>query len=197
METPTTTPPRTCSDTADLLAGVLAAPAKLGSTRLICLDGPAGSGKTTLAAQLAAEATARDVGTAEVHMDDVYDGWTGLATGITNIGRWLLDPLRSDEPGGYHRFDWPAERYAEWHSVSPVGLLVLEGVGAAARQVDGLASVRVWVELPLAERTARWRSRDQGAADPFIAAWQAQEDGHFRADRTRQRTDLRWVPQAD
>jgi uridine kinase len=192
METPQTTTQHTSGNPAQLLATVLSGPARLGSTRLICVDGPAGSGKTTLAAQLAARADTMDVANAVVHMDDVYDGWAGLAAGITAIGRELLDPLRTGHPGGYHRFDWAAERYAEWHVVTPGGLLVLEGVGAAARQVDGLASARVWVELPLAERTARWRSRDQGAADPFIDAWQAQEDAHFRVDDTRQRADVCW-----
>lgn len=196
METPPTTPQRTSSDAAALLARVLAGPARLGSTRLICVDGPAGSGKTTLAAQIALEAVARSVATSVVHMDDVYDGWDGLAAGVSNIGRWLLVALRSGEPGGYHRFDWAAERYAEWHVVAPGGLLVLEGVGSAARQVDGVASLRVWVELQLAERTARWRSRDHGAADPFIAAWQTQEQEHFRADDTRQRADVCWAPGA-
>ena len=193
MEPPPTTLERTSGDAGALLTGVLDRPGRLGSTRLICVDGPAGSGKTTLATLLATEAAARGVATTVVHMDDVYDGWDGLAAGVTNIGRWLLVPLRSDEPGGYHRFDWAAERYAEWHPVAPGGLLVLEGVGSAARQVDGLASLRVWVELPLAERTARWQVRDQGAADPFIAAWQAQEQEHFRADGTRQRADVSWA----
>ena len=41
---------------AALLTEVLAGPARLGSTRLICVDGPAGSGKTTLASLLAATA---------------------------------------------------------------------------------------------------------------------------------------------
>jgi hypothetical protein len=194
METPLTTPER--RNAGVLLARVLGQPARLGSTRLICVDGPAGSGKTTLAAQIALEAAARGVATSVVHMDDVYDGWDGLVTGITNIGRWLLVALRSDEPGGYHRFDWVAERYAEWHVVAAGGLLVLEGVGSAARQVDRGASLRVWVELSLAERTARWRARDHGAADPFIAAWQAQEQEHFRADETRQRADVYWVSEA-
>ena len=54
METPPTTPQRSAGAAAHLLADVLAGPPRLGSTRLTCLDGPAGSGKTTLAALLAA-----------------------------------------------------------------------------------------------------------------------------------------------
>jgi hypothetical protein len=196
METTPTMPERSSGDPDALLDDVLAQHARLGSTRLICVDGPAGSGKTTLASRLSTAAAARGMPWSVVHMDDVYDGWTGLATGVTNIGRWLLLPLAADEPAGYRRFDWAAERYADWHVVAPGGLLVLEGVGSAARQVDGRASLRVWVELPLAERTARWRARDHGAADPFIAAWQSQEQEHFRLDDTRHRSDVCWVPGA-
>jgi uridine kinase len=197
MKTPRTTPTRTSGDAGALLDEVMAGPARLGSTRLVCVDGPAGSGKTTLAALLASSAVARGTAPSVVHMDDVYDGWDGLVAGVTNIGHWLLVPLRRDEPGGYNRYDWAAGGYAEWHAVFPGGLLVLEGVGAAASQVDGLASLRVWVELPLDERTTRWRKRDRGAADPFIDTWQAQEQAHFRADRTRQRADVCWVPGTD
>jgi hypothetical protein len=192
METPLTTSAPTGADADALLTAVLSGPARLGSTHLICVDGPAGSGKTTLAARLAAGAVGRGVATKVVQMDDVYDGWDGLATGISNIRRWLLAPLRSDEPAGYHRYDWATEEYAEWHVIEPGGLLLLEGVGSAARQVDGLASLRLWVELPLAERTARWQARDQGAADAFIPAWQSHEEEHFRLDDTRRRADVHW-----
>ena len=39
---------------ADLAARVRAGEPRLGGTRLVCIDGPAGSGKTTLTARLAA-----------------------------------------------------------------------------------------------------------------------------------------------
>ncbi|MGY2085929.1 hypothetical protein [Blastococcus sp. SYSU DS0539] len=38
---------------ADLAARLLAAAPRLGGTRLVCVDGPVGSGRTTLAARLA------------------------------------------------------------------------------------------------------------------------------------------------
>jgi uridine kinase len=197
METPLTTSSPSGDDADALLSAALSGHPLLGSTRLICIDGPAGSGKTTLAGKLALAAAGRGLTVSVVHMDDVYAGWDGLAAGIANIGRWLLEPLRRDERGGYHRYDWAAGRYAAWHAVSPGGLLVLEGVGAAAAQVDGLASLRVWVELPLQERTARWRARDRDLADPFIDDWQAAEQAYFHADRTRQRADVCWVAGAD
>ena len=56
---------------AALAEQVRAAPAKLGRTRLVCIDGPAGAGKTTFAARLA-DALVPDA--VVLHMDDLYDG---------------------------------------------------------------------------------------------------------------------------
>ena len=45
---------------------------RLGGVRVIAIDGPAGSGKTTLGDALA------ERGAAVLHLDDLYDGWSGL-----------------------------------------------------------------------------------------------------------------------
>ncbi len=51
----------------------LSRPPTLGAGRLVCVDGPAGSGKTSLA-----DAVARRTAAQVVHMDDLYGGWDGL-----------------------------------------------------------------------------------------------------------------------
>ena len=57
-----------------------ARPATLGTGRLVCVDGPAGSGKTTLGAELAER-----TGAQLVHGDDLMEGWRGLDA----VGRQL------------------------------------------------------------------------------------------------------------
>ena len=79
---------------AEILSLALDRPPTLGSGRLICVDGPAGSGKTTWAAgiaQLAPEVTV-------VHMDDLYPGWSGLPEVDAQLGD-LLRPLAENQPG--------------------------------------------------------------------------------------------------
>ena len=67
------------SATARTLAGrVLAGPARLGPVRLVCIDGPAGSGKTTTAAALVASLQEHRRAVEVVHLDDLYEGWSGL-----------------------------------------------------------------------------------------------------------------------
>src|SRR5262245_52752501 len=58
------------------LARARQAAAPVGQPFLVVVDGPAGSGKTTLADQLAPRVGDGSGGRAQVvHMDDLYEGW--------------------------------------------------------------------------------------------------------------------------
>ena len=59
---------------AEVASRVLAAPPTLGTGRLVCVDGPAGSGKTTVAAALADVVPDAHV----VHCDELLEGWPSL-----------------------------------------------------------------------------------------------------------------------
>ncbi|MDQ1629860.1 MAG: hypothetical protein QOI54_3604 [Actinomycetota bacterium] len=160
---------------------------RLGRTRLVVVDGPAGAGKTTYAGTLA-----RELGDAQVvHMDDLYEGWDGLGPGVyQRLGDWLLGPLAAGRPGGYRRYDWCAAQFAEWHEVAPGAVLVLEGVGAAGLPVDGWATLRVWVQAPAPLRLARGLARDGAGLRDRWLRWAQDEQAHFAADRTRERAEV-------
>ena len=130
--------PAAAPDSAGLLALALDRPPTLGSGRLVCLDGPAGSGKTTWAAGIADLAPDAQV----VHMDDLYAGWSGLPEVDAQLDGLLL-PLAEGRPGCYRRYDWLAGEFAEGVVVDPVPLLVLEGVGSGASRFADAAS-RCW-----------------------------------------------------
>lgn len=174
-------------DTAALAALVRAAPPGLGDVRLVVVDGPAGSGKTTVADRLAAALGDAPV----VSMDDLYDGWAGLGDDVwRRLHAQVLQPLAAGRPGRYRRYDWHAGRFAEWHEV-PVGpVLVVEGVGAAARAVEPLPSLRVWVEAPPELRLRRGIDRDGEALRAEWLAWVEREQAHFTADGTSERADV-------
>ena len=162
-----------------------ALPPTLGSGRLVCLDGPAGSGKTTLAAALAHLEPAASV----VHTDDLLDGWGGLA-GLGERLDPLLLPLSRDEPGRYERYDWHAERFAEWVRVRPTPLLVVEGVGSGARRHGALCTTLVWIEVDDSLRLRRGLERDGEAARPHWERWMIEERAHFVDQQTRERADV-------
>ena len=180
-------PPSTAAQVAaDLATRLRAAPARLGRVRLVTIDGPAGSGKTTLAARLSVLLDDAPV----VHMDDLYEGWTGLSPDVwRRLRDGVLDPLAAGRDGGFRRYDWDAGRFAE---VVPVPLsyaVVVEGVGAGAREVDGASSLRIWVEAPRDERLARGLERDGPALRDEWLRWADVEERHFAADGTRDRAD--------
>lgn len=160
-------------------------PATLGSGRLVCIDGPAGSGKTTLADAVAAALGGAPV----VHLDDLYPGWEGLPQVAARVLD-LLGPLSCDRPGRYRRYDWVAGGYAEEHEVTPGPWLVLEGVGAGQSGWARLTTLLVWVEVADDLRLARGIARDGEAMRGQWVSWMAQEQAHFARDATRARADV-------
>lgn len=190
------TSPTVPSATIDvLLRRTLDAPARLGDRRLLCIDGPAGSGKTTLAAAVVEELTARTSGGRDaVHalqMDDLYEGWSGLGDVDRRIRDDILAPLAAGEPGWYRRYDWHEEAFAELHVVAPTRLLVLEGVGSGSSLLAPYRSTLVWVTAPDDVRLARGIARDGDAALPHWDRWMVDEARHFAEHDTERNADLR------
>lgn len=170
---------------ADLLALALTRPATLGAGRLVCVDGPAGSGKTTLAAELATLAPDATV----VHTDDLLEGWDGLP-GLAAAVSALLAPLAEGRPGAWRRWDWVASAWAETREVSPGGLLVLEGVGSWSPAIAPWVTALAWVEAAYDVRMARGLARDGDAFAPHWEQWARDEAALHRHSGTREVADL-------
>jgi hypothetical protein len=171
-----------------LAAAVRAAPPRCGDVRVVCVDGPAGSGKTTLADALA---RALAVGS-PVHLDDLYCGWDqDLGQGLSGrVGAWLLDAWSSGLPGWHLAYDWAARRYASWVEVPVRPVIILEGCGAGAAGIRARASLLIWVEAPPQECLARGLARDGPQLQAQWRAWQAHERAHFAADGTREAAEV-------
>lgn len=168
-----------------MLALVGDRPPTLGAGRLVCLDGPAGSGKTTLAAALARHAP----GSVVVHTDELLQGWDGLSGLSASVER-LLRPLAEGRPGSWRRWDWHADGWAETHEVAPGPLLVVEGTGSWAPAIDDLVTALVWVEAPSSARLQRGLARDGEAMRPHWERWRVEEDALHARLGTRSRADV-------
>ncbi len=161
----------------------------LGRTRLVCIDGPAGSGKTTLGR--AVHAAASELGDSHlVHLDDLLDGWSGLDRVSRTLDRKVLAPLRECRPGRYNRYDWQLGRFAEEHEVAPTDMLIVEGVGSGASSYSSAVTTLVWVEAPSDLRLARGIARDGEAVRPQWLRWMADEQALFDREHTRERADV-------
>jgi energy-coupling factor transporter ATP-binding protein EcfA2 len=156
----------------------------LARGRLICVDGPAGSGKTTLADEIAELS-----GAPVLHMDDMFEGWDGLPR-ITEQLQTLLRPLADGRSGTYRRWDWPANDWAETVLVPPAPLLVLEGVGSGSAEVADLVTVLAWVEVPYDLRMARGLERGGVGVAENWQKWATDEQALFAREDTRERADV-------
>ncbi|WP_019148742.1 uridine kinase family protein [Timonella senegalensis] len=171
---------------SQLLERLHAWPLPAGGPRIVCIDGPAGSGKTTLAAQLAAP-----LGAPTVHMDDLYDGWTGVEKGADILVADILTPLAAGKPAHYRRYDWVLGEYAERHHVEDVGWLVVEGCASATTIVDNFGPFIIWVETDSHTRLARGLERDGQDMEENWRAFMELEMVLYEHNRTRERAHVR------
>jgi hypothetical protein len=173
------------SETASLVLELASArPPTVGAGRLVCVEGPAGSGKTTLG-RLLAERTGAQL----IHGDDLMSGWRGLdAVGPQLLG--VAEALAAGAPASYRHFDWAADRYDRSVDVPPAPWLVAEGVGSGAAGLAAYTTVLVWVEVDDGLRLARGMERDGVAMEQHWRQFMADERVLFARDRSRERADV-------
>ena len=161
---------------------------------VVAVDGRGGSGKSTVAALLAAAVPAAAV----VHTDDVawhepYFSWAPL------LARGVLEPVRAGSPVSYRPPAWRARgRTGAIDVPAGLDLLVVEGVGAAQRAVSSLLDAVVWVQSDVEEAERRGIARDiaQGVnGDPeqsvaFWHEWMAEELPFLGRERPWERADV-------
>jgi uridine kinase len=166
------------------VAALRAAP-RCGSVRVVAVDGHAGAGKTTLAAQLAARLGDAPV----VHTDDLATheepfGWAG------RLAAQVLGPLSEGRAAEHQVYDWDARAFTTTRHFPPAPVVVLEGVGTGCAAVRPYLALLLWLEVPPAEARRRGLRRDGPELARFWTGWTAAEDAHFAADPSRPFADL-------
>ena len=91
---------------AELAGHIQSRPARLGTVRLVAVDGPSGAGKTTFAERLAAALREGDTRVAVVHTDDLLDGWADQFTFWPRLESGVLRPLARGVEGRHPVYDW-------------------------------------------------------------------------------------------
>lgn len=157
---------------ADRVRGLVSARGpRCGPVTLIAVDGPSGSGKTTLAGELA-----QALGAEILHVDDMHQGWTGLASTVALARDSIVGAWESGTPARHPTWDWTEDVRGADVAVPAPGLVVLEGVGAIAI-AGSHASATVWVQAPTHERRSRAIARD---GEVFAAHWDEWADQESR-----------------
>ncbi|WP_062345659.1 uridine kinase family protein [Herbidospora yilanensis] len=159
---------------ADLAARIALLEPSCGPSRLVAVDGPGGSGKTTFAGLLSGALNGAPV----VHSDDFPIPWDqGPESWFSHLTRDVLQPLQRATKATFLRYDWRTGTYAEQVEVPPATVVIVEGVSVARAECP--AALRVWVEVAREVRRARVLARDGVEHVDNWATWTAAEDAWF------------------
>lgn len=173
-----------------LAQAILCRTARLGRVRLVAIDGPSGSGKTMFASRLA-DAVSRLTTVQVVHTDAMLDGWAEPASMWPRLREWVLDPIERGRDGSYRAYDWVHASFPdEWHPVPVPGVLIVEGVTSACRDIRAKLSFSVFVTARPRLRLRRALERDGPEIEAPLRTWQEAEDSYFAAERTVEYVDV-------
>ena len=173
------------SPNADLAGVVEAILHRPGPLRLVAVDGPGGAGKSTYAARLSAAVGGAPV----IHTDD-FASWDNPINWWPRLLEQVIEPLTAGRPARYQRYDWDSKSLAEWHTVEPAPIVIIEGVSSGRREWAEYLSFVIWIETPRPIRLERAVERDGEEALADWEIWMANEDAHYERDPTRERSDL-------
>lgn len=155
---------------------------------LLVIDGPAGAGKTTLAHQIVKEFGFGEI----IHCDDLYNGWDDALTPtlIRNIQAWILDPLTHGEMPRYQKYDWALKQFSGAVTVSQTPLIILEGVGAAIKNVTEFADLAIWIDLPFEEGFTRVLKRDGEGIESEMLIWLEKQRDFFALHKNPENCEI-------
>ena len=152
---------------------------------LIALDGRCGSGKTTLAAQLA-EAFPDSI---TVHTDDYYlppadrvPGWNTIPCANMDLARLrdeALRPAYAGQAAAYRAYSCREGAYRPAVQLPAQPLVILEGSYSHHPLLRPYETLRVFVTCTKAEQTRRLQAREGARYADFAARWIPLEEGYF------------------
>ncbi len=160
---------------------------------VVAIDGHGGSGKSTIAAAVAAA-----TGAALVHTDDFFQAAgapRGVQRPLESYYEWrrlraqALEPLRTRCRASFRRFDWDRGSGLDGVvTVDPTDLIVVEGVFSASPELADQVDRAVFVDTPEPERLRRLRGRV--APEEWDDEWLLAEQAYFRLTRPPSSFDL-------
>jgi len=158
---------------------------------LLAIDGPAGAGKTTLAAKLEAEYSVHS-SVRTIHMDDLYDGWDdALGQSLTNVLHQITAAHLSGDQCTIKLFNWHVMKFDREEVIAPTDYLILEGVGAAQKVVRDAGAITYWLDIDPETGLQRVLARDGAHIEKQMRQWQIQQSIHFAKDQTRENSEFK------
>jgi uridine kinase len=158
-------------------------------TPKILIDGRAGSGKSTFAEALQQQLF-RDGESAPrvIHMDNIFEGWDGLALGSDYMVRFILQPLARRETASWQDWSWVKNQRSSWREFSGGTPLIVEGCGSLTERSKEHADISIWLEASEETRRERWIQRERHLEK--FDFWAAQELDFYAREKSHSLADL-------
>ena len=158
-------------------------------TPVILIDGRAGSGKSTFAESLQQQLF-RDGESAPrvIHMDNIFEGWDGLALGSDYMVRFILQPLARRETASWQDWSWVKNQRSSWREFSGGTPLIVEGCGSLTERSKEHADISIWLEASEETRRERWIQRERHLEK--FDFWAAQELDFYAREKSQSLADL-------
>jgi uridine kinase len=178
------------SPISELVELIQSSSIKCGETKVVCIDGPAGSGKTTLANSLSKYLDNCPI----VHMDEIYEGWgEALSQKTTNdLYQWIIEPLLKKQLIEFFKFDWTISKRNKKVVIRSHSYLIIEGVGSSVKKVSEHASLKIWIEVNQSLGIERVLKRDGQQIKDQMKNWQIQELNYFNENKTKENSNI-WI----
>ena len=182
------------------LSSLITARLKQQPTVLVALDGRCGSGKTTLAAQLAE----RFPQSITLHTDDFYlpppqrvTGWERIPCANMHLERLRAEavaPARAGRAVCYKAYSCREGAYLPEQCVPPAPLYILEGSYSHHPLLAGFYDLKVFVTCSKEEQARRLQAREGTRYENFVRRWIPLEEAYFAQCRIEALADLLWDP---
>lgn len=163
----------------------LAPLARGGRPALVSIDGPCGSGKTSLAAAIA-QALPCNL----FHMDDFYlplsqrpENWRetpGANMDFPRLARQVLEPVRAGAAVTYRAYDCKSGQLRPPVELPPRPLNVIEGSYCQHPALGGVYDLRVFLTCSPRAQTRRLMAREGGRFQTFQTLWIPLETRYFQ-----------------
>ena len=165
---------------------------------LVALDGRCGSGKTTLAAQLAEQFP----GNAVFHTDDYYlppaqriPNWAETPCAnmdLTRLREEVLVPAQAGAAVHCRAYSCREGSYLPEQCVPPAPLYILEGSYSHHPILAGFYDLKVFVTCSKEEQARRLQAREGERYENFVRRWIPLEEAYFAQCRIEALADLLW-----
>ena len=157
---------------------------------LIAVDGPAGSGKSTMAKDLYLFfSTSREANL--LGLDDIYDGWTNA------LGKKLTTDLGAiagahvlGESITISIYDWAKSQYLDEREIKSKEILIIEGVGSAQEVMRQHKAITIWMDIDPLVGMQRVLNRDGHHISEEMKVWQELQSKLFAQSAAKENADF-------